>query len=119
MKRYFILALVAVLVIPAVSHAAILGGTWSLVVEVGRLVNRLTLVVSAIALLAFFWGLTKFISKSGDSKNNAEGKNLMIWGTVALFVMVSVWGLVRFIGTEVGVTDGNNYAPNIPTLPPY
>jgi len=39
----------------------------------------------------------------------------MIWGLVALFVMVSVWGLVRFIGDAVGVDQGGDI--EVPTVP--
>jgi hypothetical protein len=30
----------------------------------------------------------------------------MIWGVIALFVMVSVWGLVTLLQTNLGVTAG-------------
>ncbi len=39
----------------------------------------------------------------------------MIWGIVALFVMVAVWGLVAFIGNALGITPGQN-SGNIPTV---
>ncbi len=60
-------------------------------------------VIAGLALLAFFWGLAKFIARvGGDEKAVAEGKNLMIWGLIGLFLMVSVWGLLRFFSGEVG-----------------
>ncbi|MEK7227443.1 MAG: hypothetical protein AAB641_00950 [Patescibacteria group bacterium] len=71
-------------------------------------------VVAALALLAFLKGLVAFIAKAGDEKSHAEGKNLMVWGLVALFVMVSIWGIVRFLSGEVG------FGPTLklPFLPP-
>jgi hypothetical protein len=33
----------------------------------------------------------------------AGAKNLMIWGLVSLFVMVSVWGIVRLAQDALGV----------------
>lgn len=61
-------------------------------------------IVSGLALLAFLWGLSKFIfNVQGDAKAVAEGKNLMIWGVIALFIMVSVWGLVSFLSNEFGL----------------
>lgn len=54
-------------------------------------------VVFSLALLVFIWGLVKFISRTGgDEKAVTEGKKLMIWGLVALFIMVSIWGILRF-----------------------
>ncbi|MDP2642129.1 MAG: hypothetical protein Q8P21_02475 [bacterium] len=62
-------------------------------------------VIVALALLAFLWGLVKFIFRvGGDEKAINEGKSLMIWGLIALFVMVSIWGILRFIYTDIGFT---------------
>lgn len=69
-----------------------------LIHALGGLINTAIGVVVALALLAFFWGLAKFIFKvGGDEKAEDEGKRIMKWGLVALFVMVSVWGIVRFL----------------------
>jgi hypothetical protein len=65
-------------------------------------VNQLILLTAGVALLLFFWGLAIFIFQSGDPASHEEGKNKMIWGLVALFVMVSVWGLVGFIRSGLG-----------------
>lgn len=54
-----------------------------------------------IGLLMFFWGIVKYIKSEGDDK--AQGKKIMVWGIVAIFVMSAVWGLVAFIGEELGV----------------
>jgi hypothetical protein len=63
---------------------------------IAKFINPLLYIVAGLALLAFFWGLVKFISRAGDDKSHAEGKNLMVWGLIALFVMVSVYGILRF-----------------------
>ncbi|MDO8565104.1 MAG: hypothetical protein Q7R67_00555 [bacterium] len=73
-------------------------------------------VIAGLALLVFFWGLAKFIMNvSGDEKAVAEGKNLMIWGLVAIFVMVSVWGILRFLYADIGFSRPFG----LPLLPPY
>lgn len=69
----------------------------------------------ALALLVFFKGLIAFIAKSGDAKNHAEGRSLMIWGLVALFVMVSVFGILRFARTDIGFR--NPFGDILPLLP--
>ena len=58
------------------------------------MVQTLTVLAVALALLFFFWGLAQFILKSGDAASHEEGKNKMVWGVIALFVMVSIWGIV-------------------------
>lgn len=75
-----------------------------LIKSVGGLVNSLIAIVIGLALLAFFWGLAKFIfNVSGDEKSIEEGKRIMIWGIITLFVMVSVWGIVGFLQGELNL----------------
>lgn len=59
----------------------------------------------AIALLVFIFGIVKFISHSGDEKATEAGKQLMIWGIIGLFVIVSVWGLVAILRELVGAQN--------------
>lgn len=60
-------------------------------------------VVAGLTLLVFFWGLVKFImAVGGDEKAVSEGKNLMIWGIIGLFIMVSIWGILHFLTDQFG-----------------
>jgi ABC-type dipeptide/oligopeptide/nickel transport system permease subunit len=77
------------------------------------IINPVLTVLIALAVLVFFKGLVQFIAKSGDEKSHAQGKSLMIWGLIALFVMVSVFGIVRVIYGEFGFREGFG----IPLLP--
>jgi len=87
----------------------------------GSIINSLTLIVSGLALLFFFWGLAKFILGAGDGgdKDNkgsrSEGKKLMLWGVIALFVMSAVWGIVSFL---TGSILGDRPGANPSALPP-
>ncbi|MHB0978119.1 MAG: pilin [Minisyncoccota bacterium] len=82
---------------------AALNKTGDLITAVGGLVSRLTVIAAGVALLVFLWGLAKFIFKSGDEKSHEEGAAIMKWGIVALFVMVSVWGIVNFMQRALGL----------------
>ena len=80
-------------------------GVKDLILAVGRLINPLIAISVGLALLAFFWGLAKFIFRvGGDEKAVDDGKRIMKWGLVALFVIVSVWGIIRFMQSELGLT---------------
>lgn len=67
-------------------------------------VGQLIPIVFALCLLVFLWGLVMFIAKSGDETERKEGKQKMLWGIIALFVAVSIWGIVGFIGSTIGIT---------------
>lgn len=107
--------LVTLTLAPSLAFAQQLGNLETLLRSVGRLIDLALPIVVAIALLAFFWGLVKFIFSAAGEDAHKEGQRLMIWGLVALFVMVSVWGLVRFIGNALGVGQGDTVT--VPTVP--
>lgn len=85
-----------------------------LVLVLINLVRLLIPLVIALTLLSFIWGLTKFISKSGDAKSHEEGKSLIKWGLVGLFVMLSLFGILRFAYRDVGFR-GSLGIPLLPT----
>ncbi len=113
MKKFII---TASLLAPAIAFAQTLGNLETLLRSIGRLIDIALPVVVAIALLAFFWGLVRYIFAGTDDAKVA-GRQLMIWGLVALFVMISVWGLVRFIGNALGIGQGDTIiVPEVPGL---
>ena len=79
------------------------------------LINTAMPVVAGIGMLVFFWGLAKFIRNAGDVKNHQDGKNLMIWGVIGFFVMVTVWGLVQFGQSSLGIRQVPFGIPLLPT----
>jgi hypothetical protein len=56
----------------------------------------ITLAFSA-ALLLFFWGVAVFMFSAGDSKARSEGKYRIFWGVIIMFILGTVWGLVRIL----------------------
>lgn len=57
------------------------------------------------------WGVAQYIKGAGDAKQ--EGRQIMIWGVIALFVMTSVYGLVNVVARTL---DLENTQPNVPQL---
>lgn len=77
-----------------------------------EIVSSVIPVVVGLAVLIFFWGLANFILHADNEQKRAEGKQLMIWGIIALFVIVSVWGLVAVLtSTFFGGTPGFDSLP--------
>ncbi len=75
--------------------------------------NVLVPVLFAVAFIVFLWGAFKtFILGANSEEVKEQGKNLMLWGLIGFFVMVSVWGLVNILTGSV--TFGNNQGPNLP-----
>lgn len=57
------------------------------------------------AVIVFIVGVIKYIAGADEESKRTEGRNFMIYGLVALFVMVSVWGLVGIIQGTFGLTN--------------
>ena len=110
MKKFIIAALALT---PSFAFAQDLGNIEQLVGSIGDIVAMALPIVVALALLAFFWGLVKYIFAVADD-DKAAGKKLMIWGIIAFFVMVSVWGLVEWVGEALGVEQQNSI--DVPTV---
>ncbi len=109
--------LTALALAPAFVFAQTLGNLETLLTSIGRLVDLALPIVVAIALLAFFWGLVKFIFAQGDETAKADAKKIMLWGLIALFVMIAVWGIIRFIQSSLGLTVGGGDTIIVPTVP--
>ncbi len=113
MKKCKILFVIAFVFIPSFSFAAFTGTT-DLINAFGGILDSLFAVLVGLALAAFFWGLAKFVFRvGGDEKAVEDGKRTMLWGIIALFVMISIWGIINFIGEELDLN--NSTTPNTPS----
>ncbi|MDO8548286.1 MAG: ion transporter [bacterium] len=109
-------ASLALFALPLFAFAQALQPLRNLVVAVGSVLNLLIPVLIAAALVVFFWGLIKYINKSGGEEGASAGRSTMIAGLVALFIMVSVWGIINLAQNALGV-QGNApvQVPQVPT----
>lgn len=58
----------------------------------------------AVATAAFVWGSVKFFLIDADEEAKREqGRQFMMWGIIALAVMLSVWGLVGILGSTFNI----------------
>ena len=105
-------SLVGVLAVaPLATYAATLT---DIVNTVGNLISLATPIVLALALVYFFWGLANFILSSGEADKRNEAIAIMIYGVIALFVMVSVWGIVNVLQSTFQVqSSGDIRAPSV------
>lgn len=61
------------------------------------ILNKLGYFFWLLSLVAFFYGLVKFIANSTDPAEREKGKSIMLWGIIAFVVLFSVWAIVSFI----------------------
>jgi len=51
----------------------------------------------SLGILAFLAGVAIYILKGDSETERAKGQQIMFWGIVAIFTMVSMWGLVNLL----------------------
>jgi Na+/H+-translocating membrane pyrophosphatase len=95
-----------------VNDSAITG----LIKSVSGIVGMLVPLFVSLAVAAFFWFLIQFIWKGKDDpKVHEAGIKGMGYSILAIFVMVSIWGIIGLIGNMLGIGQGGG-AP-IPVVP--
>ena len=112
-KTLYVLAISTLLpfFIPVVVFAQDITGVISKLFE---LVNVAMPVVIGLALLFFFWGVAIYILNEGNAEKKGQGRSIMLWGVIAIFVILSIFGLVKMLQNTFTVGDQN--APEIPQI---
>jgi uncharacterized RDD family membrane protein YckC len=103
MKKYFTIIL---LMTPAIAFAAprSLKELMELFID---LLDQAVVVVAALALLFFFWGLAQLILNADNEDKKKASKSIMVWGIIILFVMFSIFGILRVLSnTFFGGSSG-------------
>ena len=101
--------------LPKLSFAALLG-LEDFLKDVLSLINLIVPVLIAMAVAFFFWGMILFIKDSGNDKSREEGKQKMLWGIVALFVMVSIFGILNFLSDVLNIDVSSPLPAVSPTI---
>lgn len=67
-----------------------------------KLVNNAVVFLIALAVVYFIYNVVKY-AMSADEEEKKKSKDQMIWGIIALAVIVSIWGLVGLLQNIFGV----------------
>jgi len=66
--------------------------------------NSVIPLIFALAVVMFIWGAVQFfIINGGEEEKRTQGKQFMLWGLIALAVMISIWSIVNIIGETFGI----------------
>lgn len=68
-------------------------GIEGLLNSIHKIISLVIPVLIALGVVGFMWGIVLYLF----GKNKDDGKQMMLWGIIALFVMTSVWGLVGIL----------------------
>lgn len=62
-----------------------------------EIINPLILLLFGTAMIVFFWGVIQFIYYADNDSKRNEGKQHLLWGTIGLFIMVAVYGILNLV----------------------
>ena len=65
----------------------------TLIQVVGGLLN----IVILLAFLVFTWGIAQFILTVDNESKKSQGKTILVWGVIVLFVLVSIKGIIAIV----------------------
>ena len=105
--------LLSVLAVPSLALAQGRGleGTMGTVMQ---LLNGAIGLLVLLAIVGFFWGVIKYMFGDGGTAKS-EGLKFMMYGIITIFVMVSIWGIIKLLQDTVDVGGGPSVTNGVPT----
>src|SRR3989344_8818698 len=68
------------------------------------IINPLILLLFALALVFFLYGMFEFIANGDNDEKRTIGKSHMLWGIIGLTIMMGVWFILGVILNTLGIT---------------
>ncbi len=67
------------------------------------IVNPIILLMFAVSLAVFAYGIFEFIWKMGSDEDKNKGKRNISYGILGMFIMVSVFAIIKILLNSFGV----------------
>ena len=71
-----------------------------------KIVDNIVMPLIQLLLVAtvfiFVWGLFGFFKGGDDAEARKTAQNHILWGVVGIFIMFSVYGIIRLVAATVG-----------------
>jgi hypothetical protein len=74
-------------------------------------------IIVTLAMIGFIWGVIQYYLNPENEEKRKKGKNFIVGGLLALFVIVAMWGIVGILVTTFGTNTASNvvHVPQLPT----
>lgn len=71
-----------------------------------EILNPLIAIMFAVATAYFFYGVARYIWDPDNEEEREKGRLGMMYGLIGMFIMVAVFGIMRFIISSIGADTG-------------
>lgn len=72
----------------------------------GAIINPLIILMFAVGLVGFLWGVFTYITNAEDQEARAKGTQHMLWGVIGMGIMISAFAIVHIISATFGLNTG-------------
>lgn len=96
MRYARVLSILGAALIPGIALAAAPRTFQELANVVVVILNNATIVLVVAGIVVYFYGISTNILKMGED-NKEKVRTYFLWGIIVLFLMVSIWGVLRLL----------------------
>src|SRR3989338_1472583 len=68
-----------------------------LLTRIEGILNVIIPFIIGLAVFTILWGIFIYITKAGEEEKRTEAKLYIVWGIIAVFSMLSIWGFVNIL----------------------
>lgn len=104
--RFSSITAAGVVAMPALAGAATI---LNLLALANTVFNALIGLLITLAIVAVFYGVIKYLFTAKETSR--EGLSIALYGVGAIFIMVSIWGIIRLLQSTFGVTSTDPVIP--------
>lgn len=100
---------------PPTATAFTLGG---LLTRAEGILNLIIPFIIGLAVFVIIWGIFLYVTKAAEEEKRSEARLYIVWGIVAVFCMLSLWGFVNILvnSFDLQTTFDKGSVPTAPTL---
>lgn len=113
MRTLRITLAVVLLIAPAIAYAAAPRTFQELAVDIVDILDAATIVLVVAGIVVYFYGVSTNILNFSD-EGGEKLKAYFFWGIIVLFVMVSIWGILRLLQNTL--FGGNQFSTAVPVV---
>lgn len=86
-----------------IAYAALDSNQFGRVVDpiIANIVNPLLILLFAVAVVVFVYGVLQMVIHGDDADARAKGKWSIFGGIIGMFIMLSAWGIIYLVSNTI------------------